>query len=294
MENQIEQNEDELFNQELIGEELAPTEIEVKREVTESQNPPTLPREEVIPGYTREELATMLSEIPRIKSSLDKTNGTYGSKLDTQQKIIDDLKEQLQEYKARVAQQEKETEEAIRRLTPEKLPKLNSEYPSMAELLAEDLDLILNEREKEQSNHVSIPKLEDLEDKLRMALDEERQAREKETIEKSKKVLDFFHSDWVEVASYSKDENGVVKFANPAFAEWVASQPEEKRNEILTSNDPYLLAGKIKDFKEYQAKNNKNKTLANAVQPRGVPASQVSVEDEEERLFREELAREYD
>jgi hypothetical protein len=89
-----------------------------------------LERIEVIPGYTKEELDAVLTEVPKLRSALDKTNGTYGSRLAEQQRIIDELRAR--------AEQPKLAQDAVK-LKQIKLNRLKEHYPDFAEMLAEDL-----------------------------------------------------------------------------------------------------------------------------------------------------------
>jgi hypothetical protein len=254
---------------------LEETQQSSQSEVAQEQE---IQRVEVIPGYTKEEIDAALAEIPKLRSSIEKTNGTYGSRLADQQKIIDELRNQRQ-------QQTEQVQQKISKLSPDKLSRLKKEYPEMAEILAEDLSEIIGEPQQSVD-------LSSVEQKFMMRLDEDRQARQEEQMKSEARLLKREHPDYIETAGYTMAENGLIQWSNAAFGNWVAAQPKDVQDSIINGDDALDLSDHITAYKN-SLKQKKQTHLEKAIQPKGAHMSRsASSLDEEDRLFREELARE--
>lgn len=232
-------------------------------------------RIEVIPGYTKEELDNVLTEVPKLRAALDKTNGTYGSRLAEQQKLIDELK-------ARAAQPSATAESAeVKQL---KLEHMRESYPELADILAKDLSGV-----GAQQSGID-PAIIDAAIKSR--LDEDRQARATEALQREARLLKREHPDYEDIAKYTTNENGLIQWNNPAFGNWLASQAREVQDVIINSNDAYAISDVLTSYKT-PLKKKKPNDLENAVQPKGLPSSRsVDHLDDEERAYQEELAKE--
>lgn len=235
-------------------------------------------RVEIFQGYTAEELSAALAEIPKLRKGLDTIGGTHGERLAAQQRVIDELRNQ----RAKSAEQD---QQQITKLTPEKLSRLGKEYPELAQMLAEDLSGLIGQPQT--------PDLSDVEQKFQQKLDEDRQARIEEQKRREIKLLSREHPDWNEVAGYEIAENGLIRWSNPAFGNWVSAQPKEIQDQIINGEDAFDLADRITEYKKTLKTEKRQTHLERAIQPRGTPATRASsYADEEERLFQEELKRE--
>lgn len=243
-----------------------------------AQDPVEPERIEVIPGFTEEELKGRLAEVDKLKKALDTTNGTYGQRLAEMQKRLDAM---TQTRQAETAPSKPETAQQ----SEERLKRLKAEFPELADLLAQDLDEVLSGVGK-PDEAINAAKTD-----LQRQLDEERQAREQELVKQEIRLLQREHPDWQDIASYDKDENGLVRFKSQDFGQWVLGQPQETQDLILNGRDAFAIADKITEFKN-SLKQRKQNNLRKAVQPRGTTSPRSTVEDEEERMFREELERE--
>jgi len=239
----------------------------VKAEVTDTKTTdtgePAAEREEVFEGFTAEELKTQLSEIPRLQKALDKTNGTYG--------------QQLQQLNATIAQlQEAATKQPeTPALTPDSLKNLQEDYPELAEKLASDLSGIINQS--------AAPDIASIEQKMIDAID----ARWNDRIRQdSMRALETAHPDWRDVAGIST-VNGIQRFNDLNFGNWVAKQPKETQEQIIESTDAHFLAGKITEYKKTLESTEKSKSKPNldlAVVPEGNVSSERVFESEDAEI----------
>lgn len=267
-------NESDDVNAPLV-EEQKPAESTDSEEA--EQEEVKLERVEVIPGYTKDELDAVLTEVPKLRSALEKTNGTYGSRLAEQQKIIEELKAR--------AEQPKQTQDAVK-LNQVKLKRLREQYPELAEILAEDLS---EEVAPQQSNFD--PSV--IEATISSRLDEDRQARAAEMLQREARLLKREHPDFAEIARYTINENGLIQWNNSAFGNWVAAQPKEVQDVVINSSDAYAISDVLTVYMNSFKKKKTTNDLESAVQPRGLPSSRSADHlDDEERAFQEELARE--
>ena len=216
-----------------VEEPVAPVEEEV---VAEPE------RVEVIEGFTKEELKEHLALIPKLQKALDTTNGTYGSKIAELNKAIESLKATpaTGEVKA----------------SGISLDALKQEYPDIAELLAKDL---------KGGNGDDVLKV------VETKLAEERAQREAEAIEASRKRLSRVHPDFREIALYQV-EDGIVKFPDPKFGNWLANQPTDKYETVIGSKDADDLSDILTEYKKSLAPpkvEDKKASLEAAILPKG-------------------------
>ena len=175
---------------------------------------PIVERVEVIEGFTKEELKESLALIPKLKKALDTTNGTYGNKIAQLDAAIEALKSQG---------------------TSLNLDALREEYPDIADRLARTKEV-----EKDSPDVLKI-----VEEKLA----EENAKRETEAIEASRKRLARVHPDFRDIALYTV-EDGIVKFPDPKFGNWLANQPKDKFDMVIGSKDADDLSDILTEYKK--------------------------------------------
>lgn len=273
----------------IVEQKEAETDTSESEESEQEAQQETKPeRTEIIDGMTAEEVKAALAEIPRLRKGLDTLGGTYGERVASLQKTIDELKNQRQQVADQTQQQIQS------KMSPERFTRLKKEFPELGELIEEALGDVITQQPPQID-------LSSFDQKLQSKLDEERQVREQEQLKREIRLLKREHPDFEEVAGYQPTENGLVQWNNPAFGNWVAAQSKEIQNQVLNGSDAFDLADIITNFKEslkaeqeITLKQKKQTNLEKAVQPKGMPASRLSSPlDEEERLFREEMEKEY-
>ena len=204
---------------------------------------PAVPeRVEVIEGFTKEELKEHLALIPKLQKALDTTNGTYGSKIAELNKAIETL-----------------------RSTPTggasiNLDALKEEYPDIATLLAKGIPA-----------GGDVNKDDDVLKLVETKFAEERAQREVESIEASRKRLARVHPDFREIALYTV-EDGIVKFPDPKFGNWLANQPTDKYETVIGSKDADDLSDILTEYKKSLAPpkvEDKKASLEAAILPKG-------------------------
>jgi hypothetical protein len=229
-------------------------------------------RVEVIDGFTKEELKEHLSLIPKLQKALDTTNGTYGAKLAELNKAIESLKAKPEEGEA-------ESNGGTQSIT---LDALKEEYPDIAELLAKDL------HGRSGGNSEDVIKV------VEAKFAEERAAREADSIEASRKRLARAHPDFRDIALYQV-EDGIVKFPDPGFGNWLANQPKDKFDTVIGSKDADDLSDILTEYKQSTkspAVANKKSSLEAAILPKGngLTGRTMTEKEIEEAAFRAAMA----
>lgn len=225
----------------MSDEEVTPVVVEDAEPVAPVEEEVIPERVEVIDGFTKEELKEHLALIPKLQKALDTTNGTYGNKIAELNKAIESLK-------------------ATTPVTGDgkasgiSLDALKQEYPDIAELLAKDL--------KGGNNNDDVLKV------VETKFAEERAQRETETIEASRKRLARVHPDFRDIALY-KVEEGIVKFPDPKFGNWLANQPKDKFDTVTGSKDADDLSDILTEYKKSLIPENKKTSLEAAILPKG-------------------------
>ena len=236
---------DKAFNAAMSDEELPVVEDVKQVEETPPEAPveeEVVERVEVIDGFTKEELKEHLALIPKLQKALDTTNGTYGNKIAELNNAIESLKA------APVTGESKASGIS--------LDALKQEYPDIAELLAKDL----------QGG-----KSDDVLKVVETKFAEERAQREAEAIEASRKRLARVHPDFREIALYTV-EDGIVKFPDPKFGNWLANQPTDKYETVIGSKDADDLSDILTEYKKSLAPpkvEDKKASLEAAILPKG-------------------------
>lgn len=254
----------------------------------------TAERVEVFPGFTADELASHLAEIPRLQKALDKTNGTYGQRLAEQQKVIDDLRN------ARVGSQEQALQH-VATLTDEDaqefFEELREEFPEVSGSVAKGFSRAINKVMQGRSGNS-----EDLQKLVQDGINTVMSGYQQKEQERNIKRLNKRHPDWQDVAAYQTDENGLVNWHNPAFGQWVQQQSKEVQSEIIHSDDPFDLIEYIDQYKKSQVKQPEVKEVkttqqvfGKAVQPKGKKGEKHLTDKElEDAAFREAMKQGYD
>lgn len=226
---------------------------------TEVKVDATPERIEIVPGYTKEEFDSLVSDIPRVRKALDKAQGTYGAQLQALQAEISQLKS---------------SKPAATGIT---LSKLSEEYPDLAKLLAEDLQstaapqVDLAAYQKELDDRIAGLKRE-------FAIDK----------------LESQHPDWQSVAAWNVDPaTNMVQFGNMQFGNWVSQQPKEVQDVVLNSDDPKELSKVISDYKATLKAEAKLDVVKEAVQPKGIKVAPIAKSDDEleEEAMRNEMRK---
>lgn len=198
---------------------------------------PIVERVEVIEGFTKEELKEQLAQIPKLKKALETTNGTYGNKLAEINAAIESLKSQG---------------------TSLNLDALREEYPDIADRLAKGKAVV----EKDDTDVLKV---------VETKLAEERAQRETEAIEASRKRLARVHPDFRDIALYTV-EDGIVKFPDPKFGNWLANQPKDKFDTVTGSKDADDLSDILTEYKKSLVPlkvEDKKASLEAAILPKG-------------------------
>jgi antitoxin component HigA of HigAB toxin-antitoxin module len=237
---ELEQQEfDKAFEAAMSDEEL-PVVVEDVKQVEET--PPEAPveegepeRVEVIEGFTKEELKEHLALIPKLQKAIDTTNGTYGNKIAELSKLIESMKSTS---------------------TSLNLDALREEYPDIAERLAKG-----NIPEVVETTRDEVDVLEVVEAKLA----EERATREQADIDRARHRLARVHPDFREIALYTV-EDGIVKFPDPKFGNWLANQPKDKFDMVIGSKDADDLSDILTEYKKSL---DKKPSLEAAILPKG-------------------------
>ena len=224
--------------------------------------------------------------IANLKKALDSTNGTYGSRLAEQQKLIDELRAQKTEQEKQVAQIQEQASE----LSPDQLSGLKEQFPELAEILAKDLSKIIKPQ--------SAPDLTPIGQKYQQRYDELRQAMNDEKVQMGRQMLEWMHPDWQDVASYGKNEQGLIQFKDAKFHNWLITQPEDVQQEVVNGENAFRIAKHISSYKESlkpkeeEVRQQKKTQLEKSLQPKGIPVTHSHASlDEEEEAFLAELAK---
>jgi len=228
-------------------------------------------RKEVIPGYTEDEIRSNFERIDKLQKALDTTNGTYGSRFAEQQATIEKIQEILLSTKGGAFSQEV-------------MERLEEELPELADILFSH-----ETQEEEPEAKPQEPVADERIDTFIQEQTEREQAKELRALTKR-------HSDWQDIAMFSRDQNGLVIWNDPNFGQFVASLPEDERNTVLNVWDAEFIGDTISKYKETltpakeQVQKNKP-SLEDAVRPKGLRGEHKPSElDEEEEAFRREMA----
>lgn len=202
------------------------------------------PEEEL--GIPAAKVREYLAEVEDFKQHRDRLYGMVGS-----------LKQQLQQVSERAQQQ---VQPSGVKFSAESLKRMRSEYPELADLLAEDLSEAISVGGNVPSPVFDPSQLAPLFEQREAALTDRLQ-RQYEA-----KLLTLAHPDWQEVAQ-SAD-----------FKLWKGMLAPELRDRLDSSVDSYEISqglSAFKDWKEQQVHRNvsKKQRLERAVQPSGVPAT---------------------
>lgn len=234
-------------------------------------------RVEVIPGFTQaeiDELKESRNTIQKLQKALDTTNGTYGSKIATLERMI----QSLQAQNAR----------ATAPITADSFKELRAEYPEIAEKIASGMREVFPVGQAPQEELT----------KLREEFDSKLAQKEQEEKERSIKRLAKAHPDFKEIASF-QPSNGLIQWTDRNFGNWVAQQPEEVFQAVMNSKDADDLSEIITAYKSTltQPKQLEQKrqltNLEKAILPKGNATTGRTLTDKEieEAAFKAEMAK---
>lgn len=236
------------------------------------------PRVEVATGLTQEELNQLRQQaalVPKLQKALDTTNGTYGGKIAALEKMITGLK----------SQPEKAEGLTPRKISVEDFKNLASDFPELAEKLAQDLSGVIG---REDSAGVS----ESVE-KIRAEFEEKLAERDREAIERSAKRLKKLHPDYQDIAKYELTDDGLAKFKDPVFGQWLSQQSDDVRDVVFHSRDADDVSDVLSAYKQTlkpAQQEKKTSALERAILPKGVNTSRnLSDKDREEAAMRDAM-----
>jgi len=238
-------------------------------------------RHEVIAGYTEEEIRAKFEQLDKLQKALDTTNGTLGSRLANQEKLIQSLQEQ------------RSGQRLVGTLHPRVIARLEEEFPELAELLKPDdeTDELIQGLEAQA---VTDPEL--IDKKVEERISEFIRKQEEKEHQRELRTLTKRHPDWQDIATYSVTDNGIIMWKDPAFGQFVAGLSSEEQDALINGWDAEFVSDVISAFKSSQKQEQskpkkKRPSLDAAVRPRGVSGSKMlSDEEEEEAAFRKEMA----
>lgn len=200
-------------------------EVKIDEETAAQSTEKVVERVEVFNGMTAEELEGNLSKVSTLQKALDTANGTHGSQLQQLNATIANLRSAKQEAPA---------------LTADSLKNLQEDYPELAVKLAQDLAGV-------------VPDEAAIERKIAASIDERWNKRQQEDANKERvgslSRLTEAHPDWEKVAGIS-ESNGMMKFNDLKFGNWVAAQPEDIQEQIINGSDVSFLTAKITEYKK--------------------------------------------
>ena len=236
-------------------------------------------RVEIVPGFTQDELNQLKEQaalVPKLQKALDTTNGTYGGKIAALERIITELKSQPAKAEVKVN----------RKISTEDLKNLADNFPELAEHLAQDLSGIINRDEDSIGSNETV-------EKIRAEFEERLAQRDREAIERSERRLKKLHPDYLDIAKYDITEQGLAKFKDPAFGQWLSQQDESTQDIVFNSNDADEVSDVLSAYKQSLKpvqQENKTAALEKAILPKGVSTSRMlSDKDREEAAMREAM-----
>lgn len=188
--------------------------------------------EEILPGITKGRAKELLAQVPSQQKAINSLAGRVGE-------LVRSMKQS----------QPSSTEAPARKADAPKLTRTGTDYPELAESLAEDLAALLPQ------SHDPVKVEELVQARLHEAL-------EKRDQQQAVKELKREHKDW-ETVVVSAD-----------FNLWLQGQPEAKQAEFASTWDPDVVGGYLSQFKTHSeslAKRRQHTTarLEGAVAPRG-------------------------
>lgn len=209
----------------------------------------------LIAGKTEAEIEALLGEIPSMRENyrkqIDNLAGNYGKLNSAFQKL----------------QQETPSGVAVE-ITDEDLGDMLDEFPEIAAMNKTILNNVVKKLNLRGTS--STPALDE---NTVNSLVSERVASERVAIHID--LLDGNFPGWEELTGLP-DENGVIPETD--YRKWLATQSDDYRNRIESSNNAFVIGSSIKAFQESQSAISKkreqnNQRLKNAVRPEGQSAA---------------------
>lgn len=220
----------------------------------------------LVGGLTEEEWnarAAKAAGVDELRGEIRKNFGQYG-----------ELKRAIEDLSKKLA-----AGTTTRKITKEALKRVNEELPGLGDALAADLSELLGTAEAAQEKAESQGKTFDPDayfaEKLAPALQQlEARANEKAEL----RIVKSIHRDF----------ETVVK--SQEFAGWLKTLPEEKQKEFRDSEDGFVAADAVTEFKDWTAKQKKvaekkQTRLEAAVTPQGAAKGHEPITQDEDALF---------
>lgn len=239
--------------------------VEVKvEEQAQAQAKPTL-----IAGMTEEQWNAAVAKAVDAETLRKEVRQNFGQ--------IGELKRTLGEINTKLAAGAGSG--AARKITAAMLKRVNEELPGLGDALAQDLSEVLGSAEVAQAKAESQGK----------AFDPD--AYFKDAIVPALEKLEARANDRAElriVKSIHRDFETVVK--SPEFGGWLKTLPEPRQKEIRESEDGFVAADAVTEFKGYvekqkKAKEQKTTRLEAAVTPQGAAQAGGPIQKDDEALF---------
>jgi len=247
--------------------------IQAPEVVAETAETTDVVEPEIQENYSRDEISAQFETIGKLQKSIDTLNGTYGNKIAVMQETIDTLRNELKSRGTNV-------------LPESVMNKLNEDYPELAEVFQVEEQAGEAEKEAEPAE----PALTDADKRIEEFIAQQNEEKQQREL----RMLADKHSDWQDIAMFTKDNNGLVIWNDPAFGQFVTQLPEEERNTLMNVWDASFVASKISQYKDSLAKKPEKTTessIEDAVRPSGTRSdSQLSYEEEMEAAFKREMA----
>ena len=189
--------------------------------------------EEILPGITKGRAKELLAKVPSQEKAISSLAGRVGE-------LVRALKQN---------QPAQADGSPARKADAPKLARTGTEYPELAESLAEDLAALLPQSQDPKA----------VEELVQARLQEALAKRDQEQAEKE---LRREHKDWKDVV------------VSADFKLWLQGQPEDKQEEFASTWDPDVVGGYLSQFKTHReslAKRRQHTSarLEGAVVPRG-------------------------
>lgn len=243
---------------EQVVEEETQDQTEQESEAVDEDQPAAEEEKPVIAaGLTDEQLTALLARVPKIddlEASTSKRMEQVFGKFGEMQRTINELKNGGSGQPVRISK--------------EQLKRTFTEYPEMAEMLAEDLSEALKMGGGSSFDQAQFDE--------RLA-QREAAIREESTRVMEAKLLTLAHRDWEKVVS--SDE----------FSVWKQTQDQETQDALSTSWDSLYLSDKISEFKGWQDKSKnisslRKERLSAAVTPQSTPSTGPTVQSEDDAM----------
>lgn len=239
----------------------------VKAEEPKVETPAEKPA--LIAGMTEEQWTAAVGKaanVEQLREEIRKNFGQYG-----------ELKRTLEDLSKKFAAGAGTG--SARKITAAMLKRVNEELPGLGDALAQDLSEVLGTAEAAQEKAESQGKTFDPDAYFKQAIVPALEQLESRANERAELRI---------VKSLHRDFETVVK--STEFSAWLKTLPEERQKEIRDSEDGFVAADAVSEFKGFtdkqkKAKDQKKARLETAVTPQGASQAGGPVSKDDEALF---------